>query len=188
MCSSDLDFGLADPTATVGGMAGAGRLDICSGATGAILRSTFGTSVGQLHGRSNAVGDLDGDGKRDFLMRGAGNTALAIASATGQSLFAVPGTFLGTDVCNLGDLDGDGREEFTHSYFISGKGYAFGAWYVINGRTGAAIWTYPLPSSSQYFFWQPRGVGDLDRDGRADLLLNGTISTPGVLKIGRAHV
>ncbi len=168
------EFARGDATAIVNGMANAGRLDIVDGATGAILRQTFGTAAEEQHGRVHGVGDLNGDGHLDYVLQRPSNTATAFSGATGNALYTVPGYFLGHGVNDLGDVDGDGRDDFTHSYSASGKGWAFAGWHIVSGATGSAIWNYSIPFSG-YAYWNLQGIGDIDNDGHADLLFRGSL-------------
>lgn len=139
--------------------------------------------------------DLDGDGFREvatgwpdaYFVRCGGDQATVVSGETGGSvqvhsgrdghvLFvsqgAVPGEALGGVLARIGDVDGDGLADIaaaTRYYNYSYNFFCFngGGNYVrvLSSRTGATIWqTSGAPRSIAT-------LGDVDRDGVADLAL-----------------
>ncbi len=83
------------------------------------------------------------------------------------------GDLLGTSITALGDLDGDGVPDWAVGAvqaFVSGRpspGYV----QIVSGRTGEALRTLEGASDHDDFGVALAGVGDVDRDGHADLLV-----------------
>ncbi|MBK1659126.1 FG-GAP-like repeat-containing protein [Paracraurococcus ruber] len=125
-----------------------------------------------------ALGDIDGDGRPDLVV-GSLAGALTAFRNTGQGFAAFgPGRLAGVttgpySVPALGDIDGDGRDDL----LLGTQGGTLAAW----RNTGtsfeafAAAWLAAIPPGS---FSAP-ALGDLDGDGRPDLVLgdaNGTLT------------
>jgi hypothetical protein len=164
------DFLVADPQATVGTMLAAGRLDLVDGATLAVVRSDFGTSPGQMLGAHWVVGDLDRDGRKDYVLPDLALQAVSARSVlTGQTLFVVPP--VGTTAYDVGDIDADAFPDFTLVVYF--KGWGIGGT-VHSGANGAALFTYWRAFSGPttgYGRVQP--IGDSDGDGYDDLIVHG---------------
>jgi hypothetical protein len=88
-------------------------LEVISGATGATLLKMDSKGHSQLH--ASAIGDLDGDGRSDFIASDYDAGIYVFSSASGKILwetdaprYADPGSAFAP----LGDHDGDGRPDF----------------------------------------------------------------------------
>jgi hypothetical protein len=169
------EFVVGDPFATVGTMTNAGRLDVIRGGTFTVLRSDLGTAADQGLGRVFGVGDLDRDGKRDYILGGAlAMTEMARSGVTGQVLFPAVPSWIRPSYHDVGDVDADGDDEFVASIFDSGKGWAYSSFTVVSGPGGTVLWSH---SSNGGFpaFESIRGrVGDIDGDGHTDLNVGGS--------------
>lgn len=119
------------------------------------------------------AGDMDGDG-RDDIVFGPGASGLRCCrfdpgSSTWQSVSAglpTTGTF---NMCQFGDIDGDGHLD------IVGYDDPTGTVYLGDGAghwAPDATWTMPSPGD----FSALRVDGDLDHDGREDILVQATQS------------
>lgn len=119
--------------------------------------------------------DLDGDGLGDFLV---GDLALdevkVFSGVDGSPLHTLTGN--GNDNFGTGhlieDLDGDGRADlaigaWSNDVAVSDGGRVF----VFSGATGALLFTLTGATQDRSLGCDVRGMGDLDGDGRRDLLV-----------------
>jgi hypothetical protein len=193
------DLLVGAPTeSAAGALYQAGRVYIFSGATGELLREIVSPNAeeGSLFGLAvAAVPDLDGDGRGDLLVgaRGEGpgpspagaGRAYAISGATGALLHTLAspneeysGGF-GVAVAHADDVDGDGVTDLIVGAPFEDAGplprYA-GRAYVFSGATGARLGTLrsPNPTEDGFFGREVAGGGDLDGDGRAEVLVSAT--------------
>ena len=169
-----------------------------------------------------ALGDLDGDGRSDFVMSArnsddpwsdAGKTYLVKAGSIpeGEDTYSVQGApaFLGeaefdksgTSLAPLGDVDGDGLPDLAigapRNDLASEDA---GAVYVVLGSSAAIATAVPLGAANAIirgaeeggrFGERVVGAGDLDGDGRADLLVaapRAGAETPGDEGPGRVYL
>ena len=108
-----------------GGVVNTGSAFVYSGTTGALLYQKSGTFSGDNFGRSvSGAGDVDGDGRADFVVGASGadpgglldaGSAFVYSGATGGLLFqknGLVGEQLGYSVSVTGDISGDGRADF----------------------------------------------------------------------------
>ncbi len=167
----------------------AGCVRILSGADGSLLRELLGGSSGEQFGSAvAAAGDVDGDGLPDLLVGapnragpagafGAG-AAFVISGASGATLLLHPGTVLGeqlgTSVAGLDDLDGDGVPDL--AFGAPGEGPSIptnlpGRAVIVSGATAAVLGTLFGDAPDDKFGFDLANAGDVDGDGRGDLLI-----------------
>jgi len=192
------DFAAGAPWASQTGTSWTGMVRLYSGATGQTITTLTGdqaASGARSFGWSVAsAGDADGDGTPDLLIgvpqvyRGSGNpshgTVLVVSGSNRSVIRRLNGQPLagdydefGTSVGNAGDVDGDGYDD--HVVGAPGDDRTLpnqpqGAFYVFSGRTGQQLQVFRAPTGAGTPTWSVGhtvdGVGDVDGDGRADII------------------
>ncbi len=178
----------------------AGRVRVFSGASGALLQQWIGESSGSaLFGWSTeSLGDVDADGVADILVgishkihgnftagevrvfSGSDGGLISVTRGANQS-----GT-LGRAADHAGDINGDGTPDWIGGlpYYDDGDGEAW----IVSGASNTVLHEFPgdpTDPGMPVFGYTVAGVGDVNADGYADLL----VGSPGVDgDRGRAHV
>jgi hypothetical protein len=160
-------------------------VDILSGRDGSVLRSMSDPADVGFGWALAGIGDTDGDGVGDLLagsdrFSSGGLTTRGrvqvFSGRTGQVLFSASGidSFdqMGSAVANAGDVDGDGTNDFL-VWMNSMRLWSAGVVFLVAGRTFQLIDTFQGAAPQEYLGAQVRGIGDVDRDGRADFMMVG---------------
>lgn len=177
--------------------AGRGAVSAFSGATGLRLFHLVGEQQGDEFGRAVAlVGDVDGDGRSELLI-GAPHCGAAgshagrayLFSGRGQRPLRVfdggPWDQLGASVSVAGDVDLDGRADLWIGVpFSDEPGFNAGLARAFSGATGAPLFTLPGAQPGDQLGFAVGRAGDLDGDGRPDLLAAAPGSDAGGLDSG----
>lgn len=191
------DYAVGASNGDSGGNNNVGRVLIYSGASGAVVRTHYGLGSSDAFGYSLcATDDLDGDGARDYAI-GAPNfdpagrvnagAVYAFSGATGTLLWrsdgyrgsggSIPnGDQFGYSVDALGDVTGDGRSEIvvgapngTAPATGTITAVNVGAWYVLDGSTGAVLFSSYSTTNLDRLGETVSGLsGDIDGDNVAD--------------------
>jgi hypothetical protein len=101
---------------------------------------------------------------------------VAIADGTGKFGAAGTGSWIfdwnAGDWAGLGDVNGDGRADLiVGAYGDDNNGNTSGSARVLSGATGLPLYTFNGDSADDRFGFSVRGAGDVDGDGRADLIV-----------------
>lgn len=195
------DFAAGAYTAYVFGL-DKGAVRLFSGADGAMLAEWSGPPTETNFGKTlAAAGDLDGDGVGDLLASKStadtnGNTSGHVRAWSGATLALIfesdgePGDHLGLALAAAGDWNGDG---FGDVY--AGAPYAKdarGKVVVLDGPTGQPLKSFtsgPLVAANDHFGVACAVGGDVDGDGRADLIVGAElVEVDALLNAGRIFV
>jgi FG-GAP repeat/FG-GAP-like repeat/Tetratricopeptide repeat len=139
------------------------------------------------------IGDVDGDGVPDIVTSAPTNSAggdkagriYVYSTKTGKLLWSADGRAgdqLGTGVEAAGDTNGDGIPDVIAS--APGGGYAK----VYSGRDGRVLFTVKAEDPNDDFGRHSAGVGDVNHDGFADVIVGAPNNSAGGDKAGRAYV
>lgn len=174
-----------------------GKVYALSGKDGAVLWTQLGPNAGAGLGQGvSGIDDVNRDGVPDQVAAapGAGPSFLGAAfvysgrdGAVLRTLEPDPtainfGTFF---VHDAGDVDRDGiRDILIGDFGDTEAGAGAGKAYVFSGRTGDRLWVF-LGETAGDGFGIGRGVGDVDHDHHADLLLASFNSSAGAPSAGR---
>jgi hypothetical protein len=141
----------------------------------------------------DGLGDADGDGQPDLVASTTASGARAFSRASGALLWSVPGSpfgSLGWRMATLADLDGDGvREAVLGEPDADPAGLASaGSIHVISGASGATLHRIDGTSAGAGLGRSLAAFGDLDGDGREDLIAGDPAHKVGGVTTGRVLV
>jgi hypothetical protein len=159
-----------------------------------IVREWVGESTNDQFGWiARNLGDVDGDGVNDVVtsaptkqVKGTvAGRVYVYSTKTGRLVWQVdgePGARLGIGVEAAGDADRDGVPDVIASAPGTGKAYVY------SGRDGRVLLTLTAEALSDTFGRHVSGVGDIDRDGHADVMVGAPGNAAGGANAGRAYV
>ncbi len=203
------DFVIGAEAESVGIRENAGRVYVVSG-TGQYVRvitpptaqlvGTFGWAVA-------GIPDVTGDGKGDILVTGVWETdpqgrlcgrAYLYNGATGQltrawlSPFRQEGGCFGWSIASAPDLDGDGAADVIVGapFEDAGGRKGSGRVYIYSGATGRYIRTLwsPAYQNEGTFGYSVAGIGDINGDGRGDVIVGAPGESVGSSPAGAGRV
>jgi hypothetical protein len=140
-----------------------------------IIREWRGEAAGDQFGWiARNIGDVDGDGIPDIVTSapthdGHAGRIYVYSVGSGKLLWSAdgkPGDELGSGVEGIGDADGDGVPDVAASG-PSGSGVA----YIYSGRDGHILQSFESARNDELFGNHISGIGDIDGDGHADLII-----------------
>ncbi|MCC6781429.1 MAG: FG-GAP repeat protein [Planctomycetes bacterium] len=175
----------------------AGQAVVWSGKDGSVIWTFNGAGAGHYLGFGvNGAGDVDKDGFDDLIVGAVGDgangflsgTALVYSGRTGAQLWRFDGQgqdLQGASVASAGDVDGDLHDDvIVGAPFADDAGSDVGSARVYSGRTGALLHTLTNGNVPGLLFGYPvAGAGDVDGDGRGDLLVTALLGTVGVTPV-----
>ncbi|MCB9833535.1 MAG: FG-GAP repeat protein [Planctomycetes bacterium] len=168
-----------------GGGQDSGRVQVFSGATGAVLHSIDGLVANEWFGFAVAgAGDVDGDGHADFMASALHASANGNLSGTvrvysgfgGGLIHAIhgddPDDQLGRSLAGAGDLDGDGFDDIligsiTDDTVANNAGLV----QVRSGFDASLLYAFHGAAPGDQMGMSVSGGGDIDGDGWPDLVL-----------------
>ncbi len=174
----------------------AGGVLVYSGASGTLIHSILGTGTTSKMGFDVASGgDLDGDGLADLLVGAPGSYMGTVFSVVGEAwvfsgfdgsvLQSWQGgslTVIGHNVACPGDVNGDTVPDYTvsvvpHPLVVATVPNVIRLY---SGATGAALDEFPAPLDNGGFRQSAAGLGDVDGNGSADLVVGSFSGAPAV--------
>ena len=173
----------------------AGRVYVFSGADGMVMRvldSPNPTTFGTFGASVSDIGDVNNDGYADVIVGAPGEAGnkgrvYVISVPTGAILWDCTGNSVyetvGWAVSGAGDVNGDGRPDVMVGCHLGDPGGLDGAGevYVYNVVSDQRLYALTSPNGEEtgYFGCSVSDAGDLDGDGRSDLLVGAKWEDPG---------
>lgn len=179
------DIIVGSPRFYVSGVGSAGRVQIFSGASGALLRTFYGNTYTEHFGASvSGAGDVNNDGFDDVIVGGHlddnngtdSGSATVFSGKTGGILYYyngdAAGDQFGTSVKGVGDVNGDGYDDFIiGAPWTDVTGANYGTTRVYSGATGAVLYTIHGSSTFVGSGLAVSGAGDVNADGIPDFII-----------------
>lgn len=150
---------------------------------GEIAGANFGWAVSEL-------GDVDRDRRMDLIVGApfsATGTTFVYSGRDGDLLYELEGATgdqQGYAIADAGDTSGDGVSDVVSGAPGVGPGHA----YLYSGRTGRLLHTFTGFATGDFFGSAVASAGDVDRDGRDDVLVGAELADARGTDSGRAYV
>jgi hypothetical protein len=189
------DIIVGAPQADPGGRTDAGSAFVFSGANGARLFRFDGQAAGDCLGFQVAsAGDVNGDGRPDFVVGATGadargrsdaGSAFVFSGANGAQLSRfdgeAAGDMLGSSAASAGDVNGDGVPDIIVGAPGADPGGRkdAGSAFVFSGANGARLFRFDGEAAGDMLGFSAAGVGDVNGDGVPDIVAGAPFADPG---------
>ncbi len=179
-----------------------GSAQLFSGLNGDLLFTRYGDSAGDWFGWSVAgAGDVNGKGHVAWIVGAPRDDNNGMSSGSVRVFFGVFGvtiyTFngdaagdsLGMSVAGAGDVNCDGKADFiVGAPFDDNTALDSGSARLYSGADGTVLYTLDGDAVDDSFGWSVDGVGDVDGDGCADLIVGALLNDNRGIDSGSARV
>ena len=190
---------------------GNGFARVLSGNNGSVLHNFDGDAgnFNQFGSSVSGAGDVNGDGKADLIVGAPGNffislnngngSARVLSGSDGSVLYNFVGDsendYFGTSVSGAGDVNGDGmadvivgadRVDVDCVPFFGGVDV--GSARVLSGSDGSVLFEFFGDVTSGFFGRAVSGAGDVNGDGKADLIVGTPFDSNNGIQSGSARV
>jgi hypothetical protein len=144
--------------------------------------------VGHFFGNPGALADFNGDGKLDLVWSNTEGTGAArVFLGNGDSTFrfssflSLPSGYHGCSGLVATDLNGDGKLDIALDCFPGSGTYALVIFYGNGDGTFSSPWILP---GGNFYASETLLAGDLNGDGRPDLVVTGLLGGTGYVSVG----
>jgi len=200
------DFIVGAPLADPNDSSSAGSVYVYSGLDGSLLFQKNGARAGDIMGGGRKAGNVNGDGRDDFIIAApladpndssSAGSVYVYSGLDGSLIYQKNGTHPGDQLGGLqglgrgGDVNKDGRDDFILGAPTADPGgfTSAGSAFVYSGLTGSLLYQKNGDTASQELGNAVAADGDANGDGNADFIVGANRrKVSGVLNVGSVFV